>query len=81
MVKITLVIDGMSCGMCEAHVCDTIRRNFSVKKVKASFVKATAEIIAKNDIPDNMLEKAMEPTGYKVLQIYREPYEKKGLFG
>ena len=32
MVKITLKIDGMACGMCESHVNDTIRKNFAVKK-------------------------------------------------
>ena len=27
MIKITLEIDGMMCGMCEAHVNDAIRRD------------------------------------------------------
>ena len=30
MYQITLSIDGMACGMCESHVCDTIRSKFSV---------------------------------------------------
>lgn len=33
MVKITLDIEGMACGMCEAHVNDAVRRVFPVKKV------------------------------------------------
>ena len=37
MVKITLDIEGMACGMCEAHVNDAIRKAFSVKKVSSSF--------------------------------------------
>ena len=32
MVQLTLRIDGMSCGMCESHVNDTIRQKFNVKK-------------------------------------------------
>lgn len=33
MVKTTLKIDGMMCGMCESHVNDAIRNAFPVKKV------------------------------------------------
>jgi len=32
MMKITLKIDGMMCGMCESHVNDTLRKAFPVKK-------------------------------------------------
>ena len=28
MVKITLRIEGMACGMCESHINDTVRRQF-----------------------------------------------------
>ena len=33
MIKYTLAVDGMMCGMCEAHVNDAVRRAFAVKKV------------------------------------------------
>ena len=33
MQQITLKIDGMMCGMCESHINESIRNNFSVKKV------------------------------------------------
>ena len=36
MVKLTLEVDGMACGMCESHVNDTVRKNFKVKKVTSS---------------------------------------------
>lgn len=32
MIKTTLKIDGMMCGMCESHMNDVIRKNFKVKK-------------------------------------------------
>lgn len=32
MQQITLKIDGMMCGMCESHINESIRNNFSVKK-------------------------------------------------
>ena len=36
MIKTTLKIDGMMCGMCESHMNDLIRKNFQVKKVTSS---------------------------------------------
>ena len=51
MVKITLEIDGMMCGMCEAHVNECIRENFAVKKVTSSHAKGESVIIA-DSAPD-----------------------------
>lgn len=83
MVKITLKIDGMMCGMCEAHVNDVVRRGFPVKKVSSSHSKGTTEIIAQSALDGAKLKAAVEATGYKVLEIRTEEYEKKGfsLFG
>lgn len=39
MYKITLDVDGMACGMCEAHVNDAVRKAFQVKKVTSSHSK------------------------------------------
>ena len=37
MIRTILKIDGMMCGMCEAHICDAIREAVpSAKKVAAS---------------------------------------------
>ena len=36
MIKTTLKIDGMMCGMCESHMNDVIRKNFKIKKVTSS---------------------------------------------
>ena len=78
MVKITLDIDGMACGMCEAHVNDTVRKAFAVKKVSSSHSKGQTVIIADQPLDDDELKKAIEETGYKVLGIHTEPFEKKG---
>ena len=78
MVKITLDIDGMACGMSEAHVNDTVRKAFAVKKVSSSHSKGQTEIIADQPLDDDELKKAIEETGYKVLGIHTEPFEKKG---
>lgn len=39
MVKITVGVKGMQCGMCEAHVNDAVRKAFPVKKVTSSHTK------------------------------------------
>ena len=44
-MKVTLVISGMACGMCEAHICETIRKAVpDAKKVKASKRKGYGDI-------------------------------------
>ena len=51
MVKMIVGIEGMMCGMCEAHVNDAIRNNFKVKKVQASSKEKNAVIITEEEIP------------------------------
>lgn len=80
MVKTNLKIDGMMCGMCEAHINDCIRNNFKVKKVTSSHTKNQSVIISEQELDKNALKKAVDSTGYKLLGVCSEPYEKKGLF-
>ncbi len=81
MLKITVKIDGMMCGMCESHVNDAVRRNFSVKKVTSSRSNGETVILTETDISEQQLCAAIEPIGYHVLAVTKEQYEKKGLFG
>lgn len=83
MIKTTLKIDGMMCGMCESHINDTIRQRFKIKKVTSSHSKGIAEIISDEPLDEKALREAIGKTGYKVLEIRTEPYEKKriSLFG
>lgn len=81
MVQITMKIEGMQCGMCEAHVNDAVRRAFPVKKVSSSHGKGQTVVIAKEDIPEEKLRAVIDAIGYKVLSVEKEPYEKKGFFG
>ena len=83
MIKTTLTIDGMMCGMCESHVNDTIRQSFHIKKVSSSHSKGTTEIISENPLDETALKEAVGKTGYKNLEVKTEPYEKKrfSLFG
>lgn len=80
MLKITVKVDGMMCGMCESHVNDAIRRAFPVKKVTSSHSKGETVILTENDIDEAALRAAIDATGYEVKAVTKEPYEKKGLF-
>ena len=83
MIKTTLTIDGMMCLMCESHVNDTIRQSFNIKKVSSSHTKGITEIISESPLDEKALREAVGKTGYKVLEVKTEPYEKKrfSLFG
>ena len=52
MVKTTLGIDGMMCGMCESHMNDAIRNNFDVKKVTSSHSKKQTEVISEEALDE-----------------------------
>ncbi len=82
MVKTTLNIEGMMCGMCEAHVCDAIRKAVpSAKKVSASRTKGEASFLTEDEVDTEQLKAAINSTGYICLGVDSAPYEKKGLFG
>lgn len=82
MLKITMEIDGMMCGMCESHINDAIRREFKVKKVTSSYTKKQTVILTEKPIDEDKLRKVIDDTGYKVMSIETSQEEKKGgLFG
>lgn len=78
MVKTILKVEGMACGMCEAHVNDAVRKAFSLKKVTSSHAKGRTEILSEQPLEEEKLRAAIEATGYQVTAISSEPYEKKG---
>lgn len=78
MVKTILEIDGMACGMCEAHVNDAVRKAFAVKKVTSSHSKGRTEILSEQPLEEERLRAVIEATGYQVMTLRSEPYEKKG---
>ena len=80
MWKITMQIDGMRCGMCEAHVNDAIRGAFSVKNVTSSHSKGQTVILTEQDIDEQQLREKIEKTGYRLISVSKAPYEKKGIF-
>ena len=82
MIQTTLKIDGMMCGMCESHISDAIRRDFAVKKVTASHSKGSCVILSEEPLDASRLRDTIDATGYTLLNVQSEPYEKKsGLAG
>ena len=81
MQEYTLKIEGMMCGMCEAHINDTIRKVVpDAKKVSASHKKGIATFLSEESLSDEQLKKAIEDTGYTCTEVNSETYVKKGLF-
>ena len=82
MIKTVLKIDGMMCGMCEAHVADVIRRVVpAAKKVVASRSKGEASFLTEEAVDEVSLKAAIDATGYTCLGMESAPCEKKGWFG
>ena len=73
-------MDGMQCGMCEAHVNDAVRQAFPVKKVHSSHTKKETVVVTDREIDPERLKEVIDKTGYTVLSVNSEVYEKKGLF-
>ena len=56
MIKTTLKIDGMMCGMCESHVNDAVRKAFQVDKVTSSHSKGETVIISDGPVDEAKLK-------------------------
>ena len=82
MIRTTLKIDGMVCSMCEAHICEAIRRAVpSAKKVTASRSKKEATFLSDEMMDEAFMKTVIANTGYDCFGVESIPYEKKGLFG
>ena len=81
MWKYTVEVNGMMCGMCEAHINDAVRKAFPVKKVNSSRSKKQTVVLSETELDAAALADAIRNTGYEVGEIQKEPYKKKGLFG
>jgi copper chaperone CopZ len=82
MIKTTLKIDGMMCGMCESHVNDIVRKVFPyASRVKSSHKKGECSFVTEDKVDGNIIKDALAEMGYKLLEVRSENYEKRGLFG
>ena len=82
MVRNVIKLDGMACGMCEAHVCDALRKCFpEAKKVSASHARHEASFLTEAPADAEKVKAAINETGYSFVSLRSEEYEKKKLFG
>ncbi len=64
MIKIYLNVNGMMCGMCEAHVNDIVRKTTKIKKVKSSHKKKETIIIMESREDLGLIINAIKSLGY-----------------
>ena len=80
MIKTTVSVEGMACGMCEAHINDAIRAAFPVKKVTSLRAKKETVILSETSLDHEAVKRAIAGAGYTPLSIAEETAEKKGFF-
>ena len=70
MFEYKVGIDGMMCGMCEAHIADTIRKAVpDAKKVKASRRKKLATFRTEQKLDEAALRKNITDIGYTMTDV------------
>ena len=78
MIRTTVRIGGMMCGMCEAHINDAIRSAFAVKKVSSSRAKGETVILSETPPDPEKLRQTVEAAGYTFLSASGEAAGEKG---
>ncbi len=81
MFKTTVGVDGMMCGMCEAHMNNAVRNNFKIKKVESSHTKGITVIVSADEIDREKLTEVTSSLGYKITSFKTEQEQKRRLFG
>ncbi len=81
MIRTTVKISGMMCGMCEAHINDAIRAAFPVKKVRSFRTKGEAVILSEAPLDRERLRQVISATGYTMLSSRDEMVNRGPLFG
>ena len=70
MSKVIVKVDGMMCGMCEAHIADTVRKVYpEAKKVKASRRKGEVSFVIDEAPDEQKLKEAITETGYTFVSL------------
>ena len=72
MIKTTVQVSGMVCGMCETHINDAVRAAFRVRKVQSSRKKGETVILSETPIDQEKLRQVINGTGYISLSIREE---------
>ena len=81
MTQYIVKVDGMMCGMCEAHVNEAVRKALPVKKVSSSHTRGETVIRTEEALDEQKIRETIDATGYQVLSISSVPCQKKGFLG
>ena len=79
MIRTTVQVSGMTCGMCEAHVNDAVRSAFPVKKVRSSRFRGETVIESETPLDHEKLRQVISNTGYLMLSASEEEITKRSL--
>ncbi len=81
MLQITLGIEGMMCGMCEAHMNDVVRKLYpDVKKVSSSHSRNQTVVLSESELDEARLREGISAIGYRLTSFRSEPYVRKTLW-
>jgi len=69
MLKITVQVDGMMCGMCEKHVNAAVRKAAEISDVTSSHESGTTDITCESPIDAEAVKAAIIEAGYEVDEI------------
>ena len=73
LIRTRVAVEGMMCGMCEAHINDAVRKAMPVKKVSSSHTKGETLIITEDKPDPEVIRRAINGTGYTVVSIVSSP--------
>lgn len=68
-MKKKIMIEGMSCGHCVAHVERALKELREVVNVEVNLPGKNAVVELKEDTPDEKLKEAIEEAGYDVIAV------------
>ena len=69
MNKVTVKIEGMMCGMCEAHICEAVEKNFDIDSVTADSEKGLDVIVSAAALDRDKLRQVIADTGYELMDV------------
>ena len=72
MVKVTVNVEGMMCGHCEAHVNEAIKKAFGAEDVVSSHESNTTVFTAPERVDEDKIRAAIKEAGYEVTGITQE---------
>lgn len=70
-----IIIEGMMCPRCEAHVVKALETLDAVKEACASHIDGRAIVTLQSEVDDDVLKSAVEDAGYSVLEIMADTNE------